>query len=278
MKKILIAVAALVSAPAVMAAGGTAIKFDYANNNIRDNASLQRGAVTYSEYCLGCHEAKFVRYKRAAQDLGVPADEFLKHMKAGKDVTPGDMMTNAFPKDKKDWFGKVPPDLSLAARRHSPDWLYMYLRSFYNDPSKPLGTNNAVLADAGMPHVFLDLQGVQEPIFANCLMDGKPENFSDKYKKKWEKAQAAIAKGEEPEYTFSTCGPKTVVDFELVKPGTLTPEQFDNKVRDLVNFMDYMAEPQKRERIDVGIRVMLMLLVFAVVAFLLKREYWRDVH
>jgi len=159
----------------------------------------------------------------------------------------GDLMTVATdPEDAVEWFGTVPPDLSVIARARGVDWLYTYLRSFYLDPSRVTGVNNLVFPDVGMPDVLWELQGWQKPVITTVKdADGTEHK---------------------------------VIDLELVKPGLMSPKEFDRAVRDLVNFLDYMAEPGKHDRQALGVKVILFLLVFLVVAYLLKKEFWKDVH
>jgi ubiquinol-cytochrome c reductase cytochrome c1 subunit len=159
----------------------------------------------------------------------------------------GDLMTVATaPADAKAWFGTVPPDLTVIARSRGVDWLYTYLRSFYLDDSRNVGVNNLAFPDVGMPHVMWELQGWQEPIITTVKdHDGKEIK---------------------------------VVDLQLVEPGLMTPKEFDRAIRDLVNFLDYMGEPAKHDRRALGVKVLMFLFVFLVLAYLLKREYWKDVH
>ena len=159
----------------------------------------------------------------------------------------GDLMTVATaPDDAKIWFGTVPPDLTVIARARGVDWLYTYLRSFYRDDSRHIGTNNLVFPDVGMPNVLWELQGVQEPAITT-----KKEDDGTEVK---------------------------VVKLELAEQGTMTPAEFDRAVRDLVNFLDYLGEPAKHERRALGKKVVLFLLLFLVLAYMLKRDYWKDIH
>ncbi|MGD2129987.1 MAG: cytochrome c1 [Lysobacterales bacterium] len=213
---------------------------EHANVNIRDTAALQRGAKLFVNYCFSCHSAKFMRYNRLAEDLGLDEDVVMNNL-VFADAKIGDTMTVAMrPKDASAWFGKVPPDLSLTARSRGPDWIYSYLLNFYQDESG--GWNNTVLQNAAMPNPLWRLQGIQKA-----------------------------------EYT--THGEEQVVDhLVLDQPGLQTPEEYEETVRDLVAFMDYLGEPAKLKRKSVGIWVMLFLVLFALLAYALKAEYWRDVH
>jgi len=246
MKKYLI-IALLALAPAwVLAGGGAGVHLDHANIDPNNKQSLQRGASLFVNYCLSCHSANLMRYERVGSDLGIDEKLVSENLifTGGK---VGDLMTVATaPADSKVWFGTVPPDLTVIARARGVDWLYSYLRSFYRDDSRSIGTNNLIFPDVGMPNVLWELQGVQETVITT------------------EKGK----KGKEVK----------VVDLELVEPGLLTPVEFDRSVRDLVNFLDYMGEPAKHDRRALGTKVILFLLVFLVLAILLKRDYWKDIH
>ena len=229
---------------AVYAAGEPII--EPADNTVANVASLQRGAKYFVNYCLGCHSAKYVRYNRLAADLGLSEDQLITNlMFTGK--RPFDTMQTAMrPEDAQRWFGIAPPDLSLIARSRGTDYLYSYLRAFYKDDSKPTGANNLVLPNSAMPDVFWELQGIR--------------TLADEH-------AAAAGEGEESE----------AERFEVVTPGTLDSEEFDQLVRDIVNFLDYIGEPMQLEREALGIRVIAFLLVFLLFAYLLKKEIWKDV-
>jgi len=246
MKKYLVIVL-LVLAPAwVLAAGGHGVTLEKANIDPTNKQSLQRGARIFVNYCLSCHSAALMRYERIGNDLGV--DEKLVSqnlMFTGGKV--GELMTVATAADDaKAWFGTVPPDLTVIARARGVDWLYSYMRAFYRDDSRHIGTNNLVFPDVGMPNVLWELQGIQEPVITTVKDHDGTEH--------------------------------KVVELELVEPGLQTPKEFDRTVRDLVNFLDYMGEPAKYERRHLGTKVILFLLVFLVLAILLKKEFWKDIH
>jgi ubiquinol-cytochrome c reductase cytochrome c1 subunit len=214
-----------------------------ANTNIKNQPSLQRGAKYFVNYCLGCHSAKYVRYNRLAEDLQLTEQQLVDNLMFTGE-RPFDTMAIAMkPQDAVRWFGVEPPDLSLIARARGTDYLYTFLRSFYVDPSRPSGANNIVLRGAAMPPVLWELQGIQRAKFTVDPDHGE------------------VFEG-----------------FELMKPGQLTEAQFDDVVRDIVNFLDYIGEPIKRERQALGIRVIGFLLVFLLIAYLLKKEIWKDVH
>jgi ubiquinol-cytochrome c reductase cytochrome c1 subunit len=245
MKKIFLALLLTLAPAWVMAAGG-GIHLDKANIDPTNKQSLQRGARLFVNYCLSCHSAALMRYERIGADLGI--DEKLVSenlMFTGGKV--GDLMTVATADDdSKEWFGTVPPDLTVIARARGVDWLYTYLRSFYRDDSKITGVNNLVFADVGMPHVMWELQGWQDPVITTTKDHDGVERKS--------------------------------IALELAEPGLMTPVEFDRATRDLVNFLDYMGEPAKYERRSLGVKVLLFLFMFLVLAILLKKEYWKDIH
>jgi len=246
MKKQLLAVVLLVS-PLLAYASSGHVHFDKANIDPTNKESLQRGARTFVNYCMGCHSAKYQRYNRLARDLDISEDEVMQNlMFTGEKI--GDHMDTAMSRaDAKNWFGAPPPDLTLVARVRGVDWLYTYLRSFYRDASRPFGVNNQVFNNVGMPNVLWQLQGQQEPVYASVTDEDGHEH-------------------------------KVLEGIELKEAGEQSPEEFDRTIRDLVNFLAYMGEPIKQERMALGVKVLLFLVVFFVVAYLLKKEYWKDVH
>jgi ubiquinol-cytochrome c reductase cytochrome c1 subunit len=237
-------VLALAGPLAALASEGSAT-FAKADNDVANVASLQRGARNFVNYCLGCHSAKYVRYNQLARDLGMSEKQVIENLmfSAAKPTETMDIAMRS--SDAQRWFGQAPPDLSLMARAKGADHIYNFLRSFYLDPSRPSGVNNLVLPNASMPHVLWELQGQQKAIF------------------------------EEEEHN----GVKTLVfrRFEPVSTGKLTPEEYDEFVRDTVNFLDYISEPMKLKRESLGLLVITFLLVFGLFAYLLKLEIWKDV-
>jgi ubiquinol-cytochrome c reductase cytochrome c1 subunit len=185
--------------------------------DLADTPALQDGARTFVSYCMGCHSAKFQRYERVADDLGIPHAQLLKELIFTGAKIGDPMVSSLRPSDGKLWFGAAPPDLTLIARVRGDDWLYGYLRGFYPDATRPWGVNNRVLPDVGMPNVLAPLQA------------------------------------------------------------RLTPAQFDAKVKNLVGFLAYSANPVKLQSQRIGIYVLAYLAVFLAFAFMLKREYWKDV-
>jgi ubiquinol-cytochrome c reductase cytochrome c1 subunit len=219
-----------------------------AGNVVKDSKSLQRGAANFVNYCLACHSLKYMRYERMANDLNIPLER-LRASLIPTDAKPADYMLSTFPKaDAEVWFGKQPPDLSLVARYRGTDWTYRFLKGFYVDKSKVTGTNNLMLDGASMPAVLSGLEGVKAVVFA-------------------EHADGAAAHG----------GGPAVERFETVATGSMTAEQFDAFVRDTVNFLDYVGEPSQVQRRSIGIWAVLFLLVFTAFAWMLKKEYWKDV-
>jgi ubiquinol-cytochrome c reductase cytochrome b subunit len=235
-----------------------------------DTDSLQRGAKLAVNYCMGCHSFKYSRWERVADDIGIPHDLMLKNMIfSGQKI--GELMTIGMTEDKaKDWFGAVPPDLTLVARARSPEWLYTYLRNFYADDTRPLGVNNRVYKDVGMPHVLLELQGLTAcaPAPYRGPSDiGLMEVFYGDTSGKMRTAAS-------PDFpSIDPCG-----TYNLISEGLLSSEEYDKAVFDLVNFMTYVAEPFAQERKDIGRSVLIFLAVFFVFVWLLNREYWKGIH
>ena len=227
--------------------------------NPHDKASLQSGAALYMNYCMGCHSLKYARYNRVATDLGVPEDLFMANLMFDPNTKIGSLMDNAMDdRTAKAWFGATPPDLTLVSRARQPEWLYTYLRTFYKDPSRPYGVNNKVFKDVGMPHVLLELQGMAE-----CSM-GPVAAHNGGVKRDPLTGEDIL---EDP------CG-----RFTISEAGQMSPEEFDDAVYDLVNFLAYMAEPMAADRHRIGTYVLLFIALFFVFAWLLNREYWKDVH
>ena len=227
--------------------------------NPHDKASLQSGAKLYMNYCMGCHSLKYARYNRVATDLGIPDDMFMANLMFNPNTKIGSLMDNAMDdRTAKLWFGATPPDLTLVSRARQPEWLYTYLRTFYADPKRPYGVNNKVFKDVGMPHVLLELQGMQE-----CAM-GPVAAHNGGVKRDPLTGEDIL---EDP------CG-----RFTIAEPGKMSPEEFDAAMYDLVNFLAYTSEPIAADRQRIGTFVLLFIALFFVFAWLLNREYWKDVH
>lgn len=215
-------------------------------NTVADLASLQRGARDFLNYCNGCHSLKYMRYSRIGQDLQIPPGLLQKYLVPAT-RKPTDYIETPMPQqDAETWFGKQPPDLSLMARERGTDYLYRFLTTFYVDPSRPTGANNLQLPTTAMPDVLSELEGVKRAVFKTVTTNGTKEQTFD--------------------------------HFEMLAAGSLTREQYDSFVRDIVNFLDYVGEPAQVHRRALGVWVVLFLLVFTWLAYLLKKEYWKNVH
>lgn len=245
MKKLITAlllISAAIMNMSVVMAGGGGYPLASANVDVDDKESLQRGAKVFSEYCLSCHSAKFVRFNRVATDLDMTEKdvmEKLNHLGAKFGGTMTAVMTDDYAKAA---FGAVPPDLSLVARSRGVDWLYTYLVSFYTDTSKTTGHNNAFFKDVGMPNIFWKQEGVKEAVY------------------------------EEHD------GVKSLTGFKVVEKGTMSAEEFDTMVRDLVAFLSYIGEPNQSYRKSLGVYVLIFLFIFFGIAYAMKKEYWKDIH
>lgn len=227
------------------AAGGKPLyDIDVDTTNVH---SLQNGARIYVNYCMGCHSAAYMRYNRLGNDLGISLETLKSNFMFGTDK-PGDTMNIALkPADGERFFGVAPPDLSVIARSRGADWLYSYLMTFYLDPSRPFGVNNLQFKDVAMPHVLWELQGFQKPVYeTRQRSDGSEMRVID--------------------------------HLQQDSAGKQQPDEYAATVYDLVNFLVYLSEPAKFKRQKIGIWVIIYLLCFLVVAWMLKKEYWKDVH
>jgi len=233
------------------------IVLDKAPIDIHDKDSLQRGAKSFADYCLSCHSAFFMRYNRIARDTGMTEEAVREAMIFTRDDKDkpskiGDLMKISMSENyAKNAFGGAVPDLSLTARARGADWLYTYLRTFYMDAYRPMGVNNLAFADVGMPHVLWDLQGQQKAVYKTVQQETVDGGMQDV---------------------------ERLDHLKLVSEGTMTVEEYDAFVTDLVNFMVYLAEPVQVERRSMGWKVLAFLFVFFIFAYLLKKEYWKDVH
>jgi ubiquinol-cytochrome c reductase cytochrome c1 subunit len=240
MKRILLGLL-LVPVLAFANAGGPELQKSL--NDVRNKASLQNGAKIFVNYCIGCHSMKYSRFERVGADLGIPAD-LLKSDLMFTAEKPGELMhTPMGAAEGQKWFGKTPPDLSVTARARGTDWLYTYFMTFYKDPARPWGVNNVVFPDVGMPNILWELQGEQKPVYHEAdghkvLIGAEPAD------------EAAKAKS----------------------------EGYRRTVTDLVNFLDYVGEPAKTIRWDLGWKVILYLFIFTFFATLMKRAFWSHLH
>tara|TARA_Y100001970_G_scaffold159324_1_gene194915 strand:+ start:653 stop:1492 length:840 start_codon:yes stop_codon:yes gene_type:complete len=229
--------------------------------NPKDKASLQRGAQVYMNYCLGCHSLKYARYKRVSEDLEIPLDMFQDNLIFG-DQKMGDLIQIGMdPKEAKEWFGNAPPDLTLEAGLRGSDWIYTYLTSFYIDEARPLGVNNKVYENVGMPHVLIDMQGTPRSVCRQIPLIA--DNGGIK--------QDPLT-GER--LTEEKCG------FLEVDNGTgeMSSDEFDQTMLDLTNFLAYMTDPLKIERETIGTYTLLYLFIFTMLSYLLYREFKKDLH
>lgn len=238
--------------PALGLAAGASVPLDDFEADHTNKASLQRGAQTFTNYCMGCHSMQYARYKRVADDLGIPPELYEENLIfTGAKI--GELMKNAMnPEMAADWFGAPPPDLTLETRLRGEDWVYSYLRGFYKDESRPLGVNNVVFPNVGMPHVMVGLQGLCA-VKPNIGVEPSVEPLSGNIN------NADVC----PQYAIE---------------GSMTGAEFDQAMYDLTNFMSYMGDPIKLERERLGIFVLIFVAIFFVFAYLLNREYWKDVH
>ncbi len=223
----------------------------HAANDVSDMPSVQRGARNFVSYCLGCHSLKYERWSRLAQDLGVPPRLLEQDLLPPGDKPAQYILTSMPAADAQAWFGKTPPDLSLMARARSQDYLYQFLRTFYVDPASQTGANNLRLPATAMPHVLSELEGLKRAVYRQA---------------------AGTAEGGQ------VTGKPVFDHFEQIAPGRLSAAEYDGFVRDTVNFLDYVSEPTQTARRALGVWVVLFLLVFTWLAWLVKREYWKDVH
>jgi ubiquinol-cytochrome c reductase cytochrome c1 subunit len=227
-------------------------RLDAAPIDPRDLTSLQSGARTFVNYCLNCHSASLMRYSKL-EELELTEQEIKDNLLFTGDKI-GDVMNVAMPrKEAKDWFGAPPPDLSVIARSRSPDWLYTYLRSFYRDPKTATGWNNVVFPNVAMPHALWQLQGQQ-------MLKQEPAAKGE--------GKAAKEGGESP----------APARLELAAPGRLSPVEYDVVVRDLVNYLVWMSEPEARARKRIGVVVLFCLGILVVLTYALYKEFWKDVH
>lgn len=244
---IVVSILMLGSLPLNALAAGGGVSLDSPRIDQSNEKSLQRGAKTFVNYCMGCHSAGYHRYSRMARDLGLTEEDVSENLifttdKEGSPTKVGSLMTISMDEDyAKNAFGVVPPNLSLTARSRGVDWIYTYMRSFYLDPERPLGVNNTVYPGASMPHVLWELQGWQTPVYED--VDGH----------------------------------SVVTGFEQASPGALSPKEYDKVIADLTNFLAYLADPIKTVRHRIGMFVMLFLFVMVGLTYMLKKEYWKDV-
>ena len=250
MKKLILTMIAALGLVAGAHAAEGGIAWDKAPNKTNDVASLQNGAKLFVNYCLNCHSAAFMRYNRL-QDIGITEQQIKDNLLFTTDRVGETMKANIEPRQAKDWFGAVPPDLTLVARSRAgaggtgADYLYTYLRTYYRDDTKATGWNNLAFPSVAMPHVMWELQGDRRPVYEKVKQHGH---------------DVEVLKG-----------------WEQITPGTMTPLQFDQAVGDLVNYLQWMAEPAQNTRVRIGVWVLLFLSMALVFVWRLNAAYWKDV-
>jgi len=254
MKKLLSFVSAcvLVVSTSAFAAGG-GVPLMHIETNLDDKASLQKGAKIFVNYCLSCHSAEFMRFSRMGKDLGITDDQLKENLMFAADKVGEPMWISMDQGDAARWFGVTPPDLSVIARARGTDWLYTYFMSFYKDDSRPWGVNNLVFKDVGMPHVLWEMQGgVPEPVYKTVTgKDGHEHQVIDKL---------VLPQGD-------------MSDAEYQK----VQGDYQRSMANLVSFLEYLGEPAKLQRYDLGVKVILFLFILFIIAYLLKKEFWKDV-
>ena len=251
MKKILLSLFLSAGFAAYVQAAGGGIAWDKAPNKTNDMAALQNGAKIFVNNCLNCHSASFMRFNRL-KDIGLTEQQIKDNLLFTTDKVGETMKVAMDPKNAKDWFGGVPPDLTLIARSRAdfgkgsgPDYLYTYLRTYYRDDTKASGWNNLAYPNVSMPHVLWELQGERRPIYGEAVDHGKT---------------VPVLKG-----------------WEQVKPGSMTPLQFDQAMGDLVGYLQWMGEPAQNNRVQIGVWVLLFLLLLTFFAWRLNAAFWKDV-
>lgn len=237
-----VAAGLLISTSALASGGGN---LQQSGADLGDPASLQRGAALYMNYCAGCHSLKYMRYSRIGEDLGLTEDEVMANLNLTGAKYGETVLTALTPAHASEWFGKMPPDLSVISRVRGSDWIYTYLKSFYLDESRPLGWNNTLFPNASMPNPLWQLQGLQHAEY------GKPDPAT---------------------------GEAHVERLVLKQPGSADAAKFDQVARDITAFLEYVGEPAALKRQSLGVWVILFLAAFTFLAWLLKKEYWKDVH
>jgi ubiquinol-cytochrome c reductase cytochrome c1 subunit len=252
---ILVCVLGSISGLSFAASAAVPMVYEMPKIDLRDQASLQRGATIFMNYCSGCHGLEHLRYTQMAKGIGMVDGEgktldaivTANLIFSGDRI--GDLAAASMTKDQgKAWFGTKVPDLTLETKVRGPEWVYNYLLAFYPDPARPWGVNNAVFRDVAMPNVLEGLQGVQKPLYKTIGTDADNRPIEE------------------------------IIGFELIQKGEMTPEEFQQVAYDVTNFLVFASDPKKLERERLGVIVILFLIVFTALAYLLKREYWKDIH
>lgn len=308
--KLLLLISVFLPTMVLASGGGPALLHEYkADVELANQDSLRNGAKLFVNYCLSCHSAALMRYKSVANDLGIDEKKAVEKMVFVADFSKkpegeakkiGALMTVAMrSEDAKTWFGNTPPDLSMIARSRGADWLYAYLTTFYLDASRPYGMNNARFPNVGMPHVLWQLEGQKKGLFETIMTestyalnkDTKGAEVKTEIKVEEKhfdvngklKDAKLIREDKKPGIDTSNLKlekreEKILIGFEMVTEGQLNEVEYKKAANDLVNFLVYVGEPRKLERQKIGVVVIFFLLILFVFAYLLKREYWKDVH
>jgi ubiquinol-cytochrome c reductase cytochrome c1 subunit len=241
------------SSPLTVSAAGGGFALESAGNDVADIASLQRGARNFVNYCMGCHSAKYIRFSKLQETLHLTEEQIQENLMFAASKVDETMKAAMPAADAARWFGQTPPDLTLVARSRGTPWVYTFLKSFYLDEKAMTGTNNLVLPNASMPHVLWELQGLQSATFTTSTNE------------------------ETGEVTEHFGDPAHFDSLTQEVEGSLSPEEYDQFVRDIVNFLDWAGTPEQLERRTLGIWVLIFLFVFLIFAYLLKVEIWKDV-
>lgn len=254
----LLAVFSVAMIPEARAAAGAMVPGNSSETDLGDVASLTRGARLYVNYCSGCHSMKFMRSSRIAEDFGLTQQQVEDNLLFTGSKYGEPLMASMSAGDAEQWFGAAPPDLSLTGKSRGPDWIYNYLRGFHLDPSTRIGWNNTVFPNASMPNVLWELQGTQRAVF-----EPMPDAGHD--------GEAHCERGH-------AVDGRCFIAFELAQPGAQSAADFDQTARDIAAFMEYAAEPAALKRKTIGVWVLIFLAFFTFLLWMLKQEYWRDVH
>ena len=225
----------------------------FPQEKVTDMAALQNGAKLFTNYCLNCHAASYMRYNRL-RDIGLTEDQIKKNLMFATDKVGDTMKVTLDAKQAKDWFGATPPDLTVVARSRAgtggsgADYLYTYLRTYYRDDTKATGWNNLAFPNVGMPHVLWELQGQRAAKFIEVTDPHDPKKTMHRFD-----------------------------GWEQLTPGQLSPLQYDQAVGDLVAYLQWMGEPAQGQRVRIGVWVLIFLAFFTVIAWRLNAAYWKDV-
>jgi len=250
MKKIILGLALTLGVLMGVQANEGGMAWDKAPNKTNDLAALQNGAKLFVNHCLNCHSAEYMRYNRL-KDIGLTEQQIKDNLLFTTEKVGDTMKANFDPKQAKVWFGGVPPDLSVIARSRAghggtgADYLYTYLRTFYRDETRPTGWNNLLYPNVGMPHVLWELQGARRPVYDEIEEHGH-----------------AV---------------KAFKGWEQITPGTMSSQEYDQAIGDLVAYLQWMGEPAQNTRVRLGVWVLLFLTCFMVIAWRLNASFWKDV-